>query len=492
LSLSKIRVGRQPAKPREGVLCRDSGADRGTSSHQGAADEAIASALEDRFTQDILKLVDSGALEGSFADFVRLRGKSLESRTQRYHEWRRNRIEHGVWPFSTKLQCNPGPEASVIDEAGKERTGLNFASQDYLGLSAHREVRAAAIDAINEYGPHIAGAPILQGNSTLSLRLQDALAEMLGVAHVVLFPTGWAAGYGVITALIRSHDHVVLDQYAHNCCAEGANAATRNVHRVRHLSTDAVVRQLRRIRATDTENAILVVTEGIFSMDGDSPDLAALQTACHEYEATLLVDVAHDLGAVGPGGTGIVGLQGLLGKVDLLIGSFSKVFASNGGFVATSSTAISEYLRAGAPSRTFSNAISPPQCAAVLKAVQIVRSAEGDVLRQQLSQVVHVLRESLAASGAVCLGKPGPLVPVLLGREAVGRITAALCFDRGVFANLIEYPAVSVGACRLRLQVMATHTCAQAQEAAEVIGWACQIAKQLFDVAPSASASAGA
>jgi glycine C-acetyltransferase len=454
------------------------------------------SALADRFTHDILKLIASGALDGSFADFVRLSGKSLEERSERYREWRRNRIEQGVWPFSTQLESSPGPEATVIDAAGTERIGVNFASQDYLGLSAHSEVRAAAIEAIHQYGPHVAGAPILQGNSALSWRLQEALAKMLGVAHVVLFPTGWAVGYGVITALIRAKDHVVLDQYAHNCCVEGATAATRNVHRVRHLSTEAVVRQLRRIRATDAENAILVVTEGIFSMNGDSPDLAALQTACREYEATLLVDVAHDLGAVGPGGTGIVGLQGLLGKVDLVIGSFSKVFAANGGFACTSSTAIGEYLRAAAPSRTFSNAISPPQCAAVLKAVEIVRSAEGELLREQLSKVARVLREALAPSGIACLGTPGPLVPVLLGREAVGRITAALCFDRGVFANLIEYPAVSVGACRLRMQVMATHTCAQAQRAAEVIGWACQFANELLArasaVAPGASVSAGA
>ena len=451
------------------------------------------SALADRFTHDILKLIESGALEGSFADFVRLSGKNLDLRTQGYHEWRRNRLEQGVWPFSTQLQSTPGPEATVIDAAGTERTGVNFASYDYLGLSTHTEVRAAAIEAINRYGMHTAGAPILQGNSPLSWRLQEAIAEMLGLPHVVLFPTGWTAGYGVITALIRTKDHVVLDQYAHNCCVQGAMAATHNVHRVRHLSTDAFVRQLRRIRATDAENAILVVTEGIFSMNGDSPDLEALQSACREYEATLLVDVAHDLGAVGPGGAGIVGLQGLLGKVDLVIGSFSKVFAANGGFAATSSTAISEYLRAAAPSRTFSNAISPPQCAAVLKAVEIVRSAEGDLLREKVSHVAQVLRETLATSGVVCLGKPGPLVPVLLGREAVGRITAALCFDGGVLANLIEYPAVSVGACRLRMQVMATHTSAQAQQAAAVIGWACRFAEQLLDRADtSASASAGA
>jgi glycine C-acetyltransferase len=273
---------------------------------------------------------------------------------------------------------------------------------------------------------------------------------------------------------------------------QGAMAATHNVHRVRHLSTDAFVRQLRRIRATDTENAILVVTEGIFSMNGDSPDLAALQTACREYEATLLVDTAHDLGAVGPGGTGTVGLQGLLGKVDLVIGSFSKVFGANGGFAATSSAAIGEYLRAGAPSRTFSNALSPHQCAAVLKAVEIVRSAEGDVLREKVSQLSQVLRETLATSEVVCLGKPGPLVPVLLGREAVGRITAALCFDHGVFANLIEYPAVSVGACRLRMQVIATHTCAQVQRAAEVIGWASQFASKLLARAAVSPSSASA
>jgi 7-keto-8-aminopelargonate synthetase-like enzyme len=438
------------------------------------------STLTDPFSDEIRDLLSSGALEGSFADFVQLSGKNLEMRTRPYSEWRSNRLGHGLWPFSTELQSGPGPEVTVTDETGKQRTGVNFASYDYLGLSTHSEVRAAAIEAINKYGTSIGGSPILQGNSTLSMQLQEAVAEMLGLAHVVLFPTGWAAGFGVITGLIRSKDHVVLDQYAHNCCVQGAMAATRNVHRVRHLSTDGFLRQLRRIRTVDAENAILVVTEGIFSMDGDSPDLAALQRACKEYEATLLVDVAHDLGAVGPGGAGIVGLQGLLGKVDLVMGSFSKVFSSNGGFVATSSTEIREYLRVGAPPRTFSNAISPPQCAAILKAVEIVRSAEGDVLRQNVHDLAQVLREAITPSGVVCLGKPGPLVPVLLGREAVGRITAALCFDRGVFTNLVEYPAVSVGACRLRMQVMATHTPAQARFAGEVIGGASQAAKKLL------------
>src|SRR5262249_34934786 len=139
---------------------------------------------------------------------------------------------------------------------------------------------------------------------------------------------------------------------------------------------------------------------------------------------------------------------------------------------------------------TFSNAISPPQCAAIMKAVEIVRSVEGEALRQNLQGVARVLRETLATSGVVCLGKPGPLVPVLLGREAVGRITAALCFDHGVFANLVEYPAVSVGACRLRMQVMATHVPDQARFAGEVIGWASQAAKELLARPASAAETA--
>ena len=455
----------------------------------------ILSFLDDQFNQNLRKLIESGALEGSFADYFQLTGKNLDSRTQHYHEWRRNRMEHGVWPFATKLQSGLGPEATVIDEAGKERTGVNFASLDPLGLAAHPEVRAAAVEAINKYGLHIAGAPALQGNSTLSGQLQEALAELVELPHVVLFPTGWAAGYGVITALVRKNDHVVLDRYAHNCSIQGAMSATRNVRRAEHLSTDAFVEHLRQIRAKDTKNAIMVVTEGIFSMDGDSPDLNALQEVCREYEATLLVDVAHDLGAVGPGGTGTLGLQGLVGKVDLVVGSFSKVFASNGGFVCTPSAPLGQYVRPYAPSHTFSNALSPPQCATILTALKIIRSAEGEVLRQKLQSVVEFLREALIANGVQCLGKTGPLVPVFLGPEAIGRITAALCFDRGVFANLVEFPAVSIGKSRFRMQVMATHTREHAQFAAETIGSAYRFAKELLgrstDPPPNLSVSAG-
>src|SRR5262249_39592290 len=154
---------------------------------------------------------------------------------------------------------------------------------------------------------------------------------------------------------------------------------------------------------------------------------------------------------------------------------------------------VREYLRPYAPSHTFSNALSPSQCATVLAALKIVRSSEGETLRQSLLGIAEVLRNALATAGLRCLGKPGPLVPAFLGPEGVGRITAALCFDNGVFANLVEYPAVSVGMSRFRMQVMATHTPEQARLAAEVVGWAYQFAKQLLAaVDPGATVSAGA
>src|SRR5262249_46158784 len=148
------------------------------------------------------------------------------------------------------------------------------------------------------------------------------------------------------------------------------------------------------------------------SMDSDTPDIAALQGACREYEATLLVDVAHDLGAMGPGGGGALGAQGLLGKVDLVMGSFSKTFASNGGFLAAHSPAVKQFAKYFANPHMFSNALSPVQAAVVSAAILIVRSPEGDVLRQRLFAAVQALRDGFARHGIDCYGTPSAIVPV--------------------------------------------------------------------------------
>src|SRR6185312_6465997 len=163
----------------------------------------------------------------------------------------------------------------------------------------------------------------------------------------------------------------------------------------RHLDIDSARRHLTRIRAHDTENAILVVTESLFSMDSDTPDIAALQDLCREYQATLVIDVAHDLGNLGDDGRGHLGLQQMLGRVDIVMGSFSKTFASNGGFVACNSPAVREYLKYYSSPQTFSNALAPAQAAPVLKAFEIVASSEGRALRTQLMANIRDLRTTL-------------------------------------------------------------------------------------------------
>lgn len=354
---------------------------------------------------------------------------------------------------------------------------MNFGTQDYLGLSSDPEIKEVAKATIDEYGVHSAGSSALAGNTKYSLRLEETISEFLNLDHTILYPTGWAAGYGVIKGLIRPSDHVVMDGLSHACLQEGAYSATRNVHLHGHLNLASVRRHLRRIRAKDTTNAILVVTESLFSMDSDTPDLNALQSLCHEYEATLLVDAAHDLGAMGPGGRGFIGEQGMLGKVDIVMGSFSKTFGSNGGFVSCNSMAVKQYLKYFGCTATFSNALSPVQTATVTKAFEIVQSEKGRQLRSLLMARIDQLRDALSAVDLQHLGNPSPIVPVRVGDEALARLVSRRLPALAVIANLVEFPAVAKGDARLRLQMMPTHSLENVQALASRLRTAIDLAQ---------------
>jgi 7-keto-8-aminopelargonate synthetase-like enzyme len=398
------------------------------------------------------------ALRGSMRDFRVPKGADLLSRLDGFYDWQDLRRQNGLWPFSRSTQSGPTAVCQAEDDSGVRMTGVNFASQDYLSLSSHPVIKATALEAVREFGVHSAGSPALVGNTRHSIALERKIADFLNMPEAILFPTGWAAGYGAIRGLVRSADHIVIDALAHTCLQEGANAATRNIYMHRHLDLDHCRHWLNTIRAKDAENGIMVVTEGLFSMDSDTPDLAALQELCHEYGATLLVDVAHDLGALGEDGRGHIGIQKMLGKVDLVMGSFSKTFASNGGFVACRTRAIKEYLRFYSPPATFSNALSQVQAAVVLKAFEIVDSAEGVSLRSQLMGNILNLRMTLRAGGMDFYGDPSAIVAVKTGAEGLARLVSRRLPELGLLANLVEYPAVGKGAARFRMQVMARHT----------------------------------
>jgi glycine C-acetyltransferase/8-amino-7-oxononanoate synthase len=437
---------------------------------------------------DIAELQASGALRGSVAQFAQPRGANLMRRAEALDSWCRLRAAHGVWQYARALEGAPSPESSVHEECaapGSATRGVNFASQDYLSLASHPAVHEAARGALAEAGPHSAGSAVLLGNSRLSLALEAALGELLQLEHVTLFPTGWGAAFGAITALVHARDYVLVDQLAHASLRQGANAATRNVVLHRHLDTGHVRELLAAIRARDTGNAILVVTEGLFSMDADVPDLPLMQHLCREYDATLLVDVAHDLGALGPGGTGSLGQQSMLGKADLVMGAFSKTFASNGGFVASASHAVKRQLQLFAGPHLFSNALSPLQAACVLEALRIVGSAEGDALREALLRNAMTLRANLAETGMRCIGVPSAIVPLWIGNEQVARLAGRTLAREGVFVNAVEYPGVPLGAARLRLQVMAAHRPAQLRQGARMIGAAVSGAGVALGVEPA-------
>lgn len=398
------------------------------------------------------------ALSGSMRDFRYLPGADLLARVEAFYDWQQTRRAAGVWPLGRSTEQGAFSRCSARTDEGALFQGVNFASQDYLSLNSHPAILETAIDTMREYGVHSAGSPALVGNTSLSIALENKIADFLGYDHVALFPTGWAAGFGVIKGLVRPHDYIVMDALSHACLQEGAQAATRNIHLFRHNQIEGAREKLAKIRSTDTENGILIVVESLYSMDSDTPDIRALQELAHEYGATLLVDVAHDLGNLGPTGRGILEIQDMIGKVDVVMGSFSKTFASNGGFVAARGRSVKEYMRYFSSPNTFSNALSPASAAIVGKAFDIIRSEEGAALRAELMSNIKLLRGLLGECGLETYGDPSAIVCVKTGTEALARLASRRLPSMGMLANLVEFPAVPKGQARFRLQVMAKHS----------------------------------
>jgi 7-keto-8-aminopelargonate synthetase-like enzyme len=397
------------------------------------------------------------ALSGSLREYRVLPGTDLLARVSPFYEWQDLRRQFDLWRYAKSTATAPKTFCMAMTDSGGAYAGVNFASQDYLSLASHPRVKEAAIRAIEEYGVHSAGSAALLGNTRHSLELERVIAAFLNGRQIVLYPTGWSAGFAAVQGFIRPDDHVVMDVLAHSCLQEGTRAATQNIHYHGHLNVHALERRLQKIRAADTTNGILVVTESLFSMHSDTPDIRALRAVCDEYKAMLLVDCAHDLGCIGDEGLGHLGLQNMLDHVDIVIGSFSKTFAANGGFVAVKTKAAAEYLRYYSAPQTFSNAMSPVQAASVLAAFEIVRSAEGKERRQRLMNNILYLRAETKRVGLETLGETSAIVPVRVGAEGLARIASRNLAKHGAIANLVEYPAVPKGGARFRVQVMADH-----------------------------------
>jgi 7-keto-8-aminopelargonate synthetase-like enzyme len=261
-----------------------------------------------------------------------------------------------------------GPYAAVLEE------GLSTAPQN---LSLHPTVLRAGLAALRECGL----SPSVLPAGTLSWELEEVLAETLQTEHVALFSSSWNAAHAAIGGLLSAADAVVIDHLAHAGLMYASRAATPNHYPFRHNDLEALEQLLGGLRRENAENTILVVSEAWFATVDDGPDIAALQALCHRFGAVLLLDVSQDFGASGPGGIGQLGLQEMLGRVDLVLGCFSRTFASAGGFLATHELAVKERLE-----RLEDNGLSPVQTAVILEALRLVRGLEGMALRERAAR----------------------------------------------------------------------------------------------------------
>ncbi|BDL37855.1 MULTISPECIES: aminotransferase class I/II-fold pyridoxal phosphate-dependent enzyme [Methylorubrum] len=337
--------------------------------------------------------------------------------------------------------------------------GLDFASQDCLGLSTHPEIVATAADTLRRFGVRSVCAAAEAGDPGLSVALERRIADFLQMEEALLCATGRAAARTVVRGLVRSTDHVVIDAAIRSGLRESAEAATAHLHPFRHLDAEHCRARLRAIRARDTENGILVVTESLSPLDSGTPDLAALRTLCDEYGATLLVDVTQDLGCLGEDGRGHLGLQDMLGKADLVTGSFTKSFASNGGFVAARTRAVTACLRAA---EADAQALSPIQIAVLLKAFTLIDEADGCERRARLMRNVLNLRTALRERALTVCGEPCTSVSVAIGSGELARLAAPRLIELGLLVDL----TASGEASRLRMHVTAEHSDADIARAA--------------------------
>lgn len=424
-------------------------------------------------------------LSRGLSDFRDPVGVDVIARCEPLADWVDASRAAGLFPFIRSHVNGPDVVADVVDFGGHRYSGINLASQDYLGLARDPRVVALAADACRSHGTHSAGSEPMGGGLTAADALSAELAAFTAMPHVVLFPTGWGAGYGALKALVRPGDHVIIDALAHDCLQQGARASTADVTPFAHNDVGSLEKRLARLAALPGRTGgILVVTESLFSMDSDHPDFRTLVPLCRKYGARVLVDVAHDLGVLGPHGRGVLAEQDMAGQADVLVGSFSKTFACLGGFVATRSLAASYYVRGFSGTYTFSNFLIPAQVAAVRGALAIVGSAEGDQLRAEVLRKAAFVRERLATAGFDVGGRLSPIVLPGIGAEAVARLAQRRCFETGLIVNSVEFPACRRGAARFRLQVTPRHDDAALAAAVALVADAVQWARaRLSDTA---------
>jgi len=346
---------------------------------------------------------------------------------------------------------------AVVDDpiTGRRQRMIILASNNYLGLTSHPKVVAAAQEAAAKWGTGAGSSPLLVGSFPATTELEEKLARHKGAEEAAIFSTGYSANIGVISAVTSKNDVVILDRLAHASMVDGAKLSGAQVKVFKHNDAAHLDRVLRRTSGAGTR---LVCIEGIYSMDGDIAPLDQIVEVCRHHGAILLVDEAHSTGVLGPDGRGAAAYFGLEGQIDLHVGTLSKALGSCGGFVAGSSDTIT-YLRYFARSSMFSTAPSPMVTAAASAALDVM--IEEPQRRERLWENCRFMHQELENLGFEVSGAPSPIIPVIVGTmHGLRKMTLDL-HRRGICINAVPFPAVAHGSERLRISLTANHTRAQ-------------------------------
>jgi len=352
----------------------------------------------------------------------------------------------GLYPYFIPLTDSEGTEVTV----GDHRL-IMIGSNNYLGLTTHPRVRQAAIEATQRYGTSCTGSRFLNGTLELHLELERRLAEFMGAEAALVFSTGYQTNVGTISALVGRGDFVVTDKEDHASIVDGCRLAFGEMRRFRHND----MAHLERVLVGLPEDAgKLVVVDGVFSMGGDIAPLPEIVPLCQKYGARLMVDDAHSIGVLG-GGRGTAAYFGLTDQVDLTMGTFSKSFASLGGFIAGSADAI-HYVQHNARSLIFSASMPPANAAAALAALEVMQEEPERITR--VNQIGERMRAGFRRLGFDVGNSETPIIPVIIGDDTRTFIAWKTLYEAGIYTNPVISPAVPPELALLRTSYMATHT----------------------------------
>lgn len=352
----------------------------------------------------------------------------------------------GLYPYFLPFSENEGTE---VEYEGERK--IMCGSNNYLGLTTHPEVRAAAQEAIEHYGTSCTGSRFLNGTLDLHEQLERELAEWVGKESALVFSTGMQVNLGTISALVCKGDTVLLDKFDHASIVDGARLGWGRTRRFRHNDMEDLERVLKSI---PEDQGILVVVDGLFSMEGDIANLPEIVPLCKKYGARLMVDDAHAIGVLG-GGRGTAAHFDLTDGADLIMGTFSKSLASLGGFIAGDEDVI-HYVKHFARSFIFSASISPPNAAAALAALHVMAREPERVDR--VNEIGDKMRKGFHDLGFDTGDSITPIIPIVIGDDMRTLMAWKILFDNGVYVNSVLEPAVPPGRQLLRTSYIATHT----------------------------------